>query len=128
MAGTNGHKPGASIVIHAPAAVAQGPMVPPTPEEIIQFQAARIQELEREKQAMVVNASTIANATINLLDRLCELGYGSRDGGVTSEKETWEKSRGLQLTVQGDEKTGKVVVRAREKEKPAPIAYEDRQD
>ena len=124
MFSQNGHR---DVVVLAPSAKASAPFQPPSPEEVIQFQSARIRELEAEKAELTVSASTIANAAINLLDRLCELGYGSRDGGVVIEKDTWEKTRGLQLTVAGDEKTGRVVVRAREQEKPAPVAHEDRE-
>ena len=130
IVGQNGHNPNVRLVVPRPAQAA-APFAPnrvPTPEEVIQLQAAQIRELEQQVRDKTVAASTIANAAINLLDRLCDLGYGTRDSGIGIDKDTWEKTRGLQLTVAGDEKTGRVVVRAREQEKPAPLAFEDRQD
>lgn len=117
------------VVIGAPIARALTPTTPhlvPSKDEIIQLQGAQISELEAKVESLSVTAATIANAAINMLDRLSEHGYGSRDLGVVIERDTWEKTRGLRLTVEGDEKTGKVVVRARQSGGTWPIAAEDR--
>ena len=122
---------GRGVVIGAPVARAAFPSAPhlvPSKDEIIQLQAAQIRELEATLDSRTVLANTIANSCLCLLDRLVELGYASRDLGVAVDKDRWEKQIGLQLTVTGDEKTGKVTVRAREQEKPAPVAVEDRSE
>jgi hypothetical protein len=101
--------------------------VQPTPEEIIQFQAARIRELEEESQSRTAAASTIANVTCCLIDRLREYGYAKQDGSLFIPRTLEERIRGTQLTV-AQTPDGDVVVQMREQEKPAPVAYEDRRD
>ncbi len=122
----NGHR---EVIIRAPAAKASGPFKPPSPEEVVAFQAARIRELEAELGQMTLNANAIANACVNLLDRLVAWGHTTRDEGIVIDRDTWERTPGLQLTLESDvPEVGWMTVRAREKEKPAPLAWEDRRD
>jgi hypothetical protein len=99
----------------------------PTMEEIVQFQAARIRELEAESEARTAAASTIANVACCLVDRMREYGYAKQDGSVFIPRPVEERIRGTQLTV-AQTPDGDVVVQMREQEKPAPVAYEDRRD
>ena len=115
------------VVIHAPAAMAAHP-VAPSPEEVVAFQATHIRELEKKLSERTVLSNTIANAAINLLDRVCSLSDVTREGGVVIDKHTWERTRGLQLTIEANDLTNLLTIRAREVEKPAPVAWEDRGD
>ena len=121
----NGHR---DVIIRAPAAGATTPFSPPSPEEVVAFQAARIRELEVELGERTVAASTIANAAVNLLNRLVAWGHTTHEEGIIIDKETWEKTRGMQLTMETNGVSQLMTVRAREVEKPAPMAWEDRQD
>ncbi len=87
-----------------------------TPQEIVALQAARIRELEAESQARTIAASTIANVACCLFSILGK-------GEVVIPRQVADRLRGAQLTV---EEVGEdVVVRVREKEKPAPLAWEN---
>lgn len=125
----NGHVE--HVIIRAPAAQATMPMarveMPPTPEEIIQFQAAHIREIEVELEKRTEASSTIANVACCLIDRLRDLGHASPDGSVLVTREAEGRLRGTQLTV-SQTANNDVLVQMREVEKPAPIAYEDRRD
>lgn len=124
----NGHR---DVIIRAPAAKATMAMarveLPPTPEEIIQFQAVRIRELEDESDRRTIAASTIANVACCLIDRLNDLGFGNPDGSVLIPRSVEERIRGTQLTVE-ETPDNDILARMREKEKPAPVAWEDRSD
>ncbi len=120
----NGHR---DVIIRAPAAQA-ATLKPPTPEEVVAFQAAHIRELEAELGERTVAASTIANAAVNLLDRLVAWGHTTREEGIVVDRETWERTLGLQLTLETNGVSNLMTIRVREQEKPAPLAWEDRRD
>jgi len=118
------------FVLRAPPARAVVPMklaAPPTLEEIVGFQAARIRELEAESEARTHAASTIANVACCLIDRLREYGYAKPDGSIFIPRPVEERIRGTQLTV-AETPDGDIVVQMREQEKPAPVAWENRRD
>ncbi len=122
---SNGHR---DVIIRAPAAGATTPFSPPSPEEVVAFQAARIRELEHKLSTQAVEANTIGNAAINLYNRLVAWGHATREGGVVIDKEAYRGLIGLQLTIETDDVAGTMTVRVREIEKPAPLAWENRQD
>ncbi len=88
-----------------------------TPQEIVALQAARIRELEAESQARTIAATTIANVACCLFSILGK-------GEVVIPRQVVDRLLGAQLTV---EEVGEdIVVRVREREKPAPVAWENR--
>lgn len=126
----SGNGDGKDVVVQAAVAQLRAGAAPvgagtPSPESLVELQAAAIKGLQYECEKQTLAASALANIAGCMARRLIELGYGEPDGDLIIPKSIHEQMRGTQIQL-SETADGDVRVHVGDVEIPAPLGWADR--